>query len=237
MDLQLKLYPQKDDFLWKYTGTDKYKMHFRDIFLRVTQIALDPDVRSTLEQNLAVAPAIYPYFQSGIKALNLSAGLCSFTFENVFTGDVPSTLILGMVDSSAFEGNTGQNPYYFKHNQLDSVGLQVDGQYVPGPPQRLNFDGAIVGNNVNMFLRTFDIFGKRINTGLSRAQFTRGATLLCFDLSSSDSGGDGTLPVHTRGNLKIAGTFSVPLAQNTTLVVYARFLKTIAVDKDRAVTV
>ena len=142
VDMQLKFFPQKDDFVLKYAlgnGGSRYKIRIHDIFLRMTRVQLEASLHATLEQTLSSHPALYPFLQTRVKALNLPTGVRSFAFEDVFTGDVPSVLIAALVNASAFEGHVEKNPFNFHHCFMDNIAVQVDGQYVPNPPERLEF--------------------------------------------------------------------------------------------------
>ncbi len=238
VDIQLKLFPQKPEFLLKYDVSNhrRYKVNIADIFLRLHKVQLEPNLHAAVEENLALRPANYPFLQSGVKALNIPSGSRSFAFEDVLTGIIPSVLIFGIVRSDAFQGDHVYNPFNFENHDISSVSVQVDGRFV-GPPEKLEFE-TTQGLDVTAFRQIFDVFGKNINNGLTRRHFTQGTTVFCYRLADGDDAEEGfTLPVHRHGNLKLSGTFNSPLQQNVVLVVYASYPRNVHIDHNRTVFV
>ena len=48
--------------------------------------------------------------------------------ENLFSGDSPSRLVIGMVDNEAFNGSYATNPFNFKHYNRSIMKIYIDGQ-------------------------------------------------------------------------------------------------------------
>ena len=56
-------------------------------------------------------------------------------------------IVLGLVDTDAYNGSYRTNPFFFKHHNLTQVGVCVDEEQIPRKPLFLNFDAA-GGQNV-----------------------------------------------------------------------------------------
>ena len=59
--------------------------------------------------------------------------------EKLFTGQLPSRLVIGCVDNDAFNGNYVKNPINFKHYALSEISLHLDGNSEPVKPLLPNF--------------------------------------------------------------------------------------------------
>ena len=54
--------------------------------------------------------------------------------ENLFLGQLPKRVVIGLVNNIAFSGNEAENPFNFKHFDIDFLALYVDGLQVPSNP-------------------------------------------------------------------------------------------------------
>jgi hypothetical protein len=63
---------------------------------------------------LADGTAMHPYVSTSFKIASLSKGEYSHSESNLFQGDVPSQLIVGLVSSEAFSGNYKKSPFNFQ---------------------------------------------------------------------------------------------------------------------------
>lgn len=84
--------------------------------------------------------AKYPYRQTDIKVFTLPAGQFSASFDDVFQGNIPTKLLVGMNSAQAYSGNLQKNPFYLKHYDTNFIGFYVDGESVPTQPLRMNFE-------------------------------------------------------------------------------------------------
>ena len=57
---------------------------------------------------------MYPYVSTSFKIASLSKGEYSHSESNLFQGDVPSQLIVGLVSSETFSENYKKSPFNFQ---------------------------------------------------------------------------------------------------------------------------
>jgi hypothetical protein len=88
---------------------------------------------------LANGTAMYPYVSTSFKIASLSKGEYSHNERNLFQGDVPSQLIVGLVSSEAFIGNYKKSLFNFQTFDCYLLALYVDGQSYPTKPLQPNF--------------------------------------------------------------------------------------------------
>jgi hypothetical protein len=58
---------------------------------------------------------------------------------NIFQGALPNRIMIGMVNTDAFNGTYTKNPFNFKNYDITTMGLTVSGENLPGKPLQLKF--------------------------------------------------------------------------------------------------
>jgi len=48
--------------------------------------------------------------------------------EKLFSGQLPTRLVIGLVTNQAFSGHAESNPFNFQHFKLNEIALYLDGQ-------------------------------------------------------------------------------------------------------------
>ena len=105
---------------------------------------------------------MYPIRRVDCKVLSIPGGFSSFTPDNLFLGHIPKRLVCVMVDTEAYNGTYGSNPYNFKHHNLTQVGVYVDGEQIPQKPLFLKFSEAGGQNFIAGFQSLFFWNGKTL---------------------------------------------------------------------------
>lgn len=105
--------------------------------------------------------------------------------DDVFQGDIPESLVVGLVSSRAYSGDYTLNPYNFQHFNCYFAAFYVDGKSVPTNPIEPNYSK---GTYISAYLSLFS--GKGTNTtahpfSLSREDYARGYCLYMFDVNST----------------------------------------------------
>ena len=165
-------------------------------------------------------PLRYPIERSTMKSFNVPKNNASMYIANMFSGILPKTIIIGMVENEAFYGKQQKNPYNFQHLNIKSANLRVNGESVPSEPIAPDF-------NRDLFLREYIDFYRNIGIDLSDQtgnmitplQYKGGSYFMAFDLS-----GEQCNQMHRHktavGNIDFEGFFQVPLEKTITLIVY-----------------
>ena len=121
--------------------------------------------------------------------IHLQQGQPSFTHDNLFLGQLPKRIVMGLVDSRALNGDISLNPYNFQHCNLNYLAVYLDRQQVPWAPLQPSFSGSsYIRAFYTQFNRGDGISSDTGNT-IGREQFVNGHAQYCFgltpDLSSS----------------------------------------------------
>ena len=73
------------------------------------------------------------------KTYAVTKGSLTANHQNVFMGQIPKIIIVGMVRSESFNGAVKTNPFYFEHNSIDFIALHVNGEQFPSKAFKPDF--------------------------------------------------------------------------------------------------
>lgn len=238
VNLRVKLNRAKNSFCLLSSGTNpNFKVTITEAILYVRKVKVAPSI--TLEHAAALkhATAKYPIRRVDCKVLTIPRGFGSFNPDNIFLGRIPKRIVLGLVDTEAFNGSYTANPFNFKHHNLTQVGVYVDGEQIPRKPLSLKFDNAGGQNAIAGFQSLFSGIGKLSQDAgnqISRGDYGSGYTLFCFDLTPDQCTGD-HFELIKPGNLRVELHFAEPLANTVNLIIYAESESLIEIDSNRNV--
>ena len=237
IDLKVKLTPAKAAFCLISTDPQgDYKVSITHATLLVRRVKVSPSVSLSHARALGMGTARYPLNRVEVKAFSIPAGTMSYSKDNLFLGQLPQRLVVGLVDNDAYNGILNKNGFNFKNMNLNYLGLTVDGQHVPdSKPLTPKFTVAGGQSYVQAYQTLFAGLNKMYqDTGhfISRDDYPNGYTLYCFDLSPDLNQGD-HLNLIKKGNLRLEMRFGQALPQTVMVIVYGQFQNILEVDKQR----
>ena len=238
VNLRLKLNRAKNSFCLVSSAVNpQFKVVITQAILYVRKVKVAPTISLGHAAALKQATAKYPIRRIECKVLSIPGGFPTSTPDNIFLGQIPKRIVLGLVDSEAYNGSYGTNPFDFKHHNLTQVGVYVDGEQIPRKPLFLKFDEAGGQNFIAGFQSLFSGIGKLSqDTGnqVTRSDYGQGYTLFAFDLTPDHCPGD-HFELIKQGNLRVELHFAQPLANTVNLIIYAEFQNVIEIDANRNV--
>ena len=96
--VSLRLYQSEDSFrIQSADNKEKYKIQLEDVSVLGCYITLDPQVVRAHSKSLESQDAIYPYFSTQMKSFAVQAGQYSVSLGDIYSGVVPSKVLVGMV--------------------------------------------------------------------------------------------------------------------------------------------
>ena len=235
VQLSIKLFPASDAFCLMSTHSDTYTADIVDAKLKVCTVKVSPNIVVSHNAALSRSPALYPFHKSEIKAYSIPAGLLTWSIDDLFLGNVPDRVIVGLTDSLGFSGSVSKNPFNFHHINLSYMGFYVDGTSQPTHPFTPDYKTKAY---VTPYLSLFQGCGKYMkNEGnyISREDYPKGYALYVFDLTSNHSEEVDTLS--RKGQTRLSIQFFEALAATTTVIVYAKFPAMLQIDQSRNVLV
>ena len=247
LDLKVVLNRSYNEFclMDKNTGNGKINpsVELTDVILKIRKVKVDQAIRDSTEVLLKQTPAIYPIRRVVCKALSIAPGLPNVRQDNIFSGLVPTSFVFGLVDSNAYTGEYGKNPFNFKHYDVSTITLSVNGEEIPFKQLRLKFPTtANVRDKSVDFLQAYNTLfsgtGKMFsNMGLdiTRDEYPNGFTLFAFDLTPDMCNTADYFNTVQRGTLSVDITFEKDTPEAISMVCYSDFENIIRIDSERNV--
>ena len=224
------------------------KVKLTDVILKIRKVKVDQAVSDGIERMLKQTPALYPIRRVECKILTVPENLPTTRQDNIFSGIIPKTFVVGLVKVNAANGTYGTNPYNFAHFGVTSVSLTANGEEIPfkqltlkypkaengiintagGEDAELNFDEAYN----TLFSGTGKIYS---NAGLdiTRDDYPGGYTLYAFDLTPDMCKSSDYFNTVQRGCLSLALTFEPASKHPLAMVCYGDFENVIRIDAER----
>jgi hypothetical protein len=224
--LSLKFWPSKNPF--RLLSSDEnagYKVEIVEASFKLCVQKPNPAVLMAHAKMFKSGPAIYPYIRSDLKIASIPTGQFSYTAEDMFQGEVPSQLILGLVSSASYTGDYKRSPFDFKPFDCNFVALYVDGHSVPARPLQPNF----AHNTYVEAYRTLDTF--RRNTTISREDYkSEGYTLYVLNIDQHVD-----FNTKRKGHCRLELRFTTALPESVTLLMYGKFPNFLHIDESRSI--
>ena len=222
------------------------KVQLSDVVLKVRKVKVDQSVSDGVERMLKQTPALYPIRRVECKILTIPANLPNVRQDNIFSGIIPNSFVVGLVHVDATTGEYDKNPYNFQHFGVTSVSLTANGQEIPfklltlkypkdpagkidpANDTELDFDEAYN----TLFSGTGKIYS---NTGLdiTREDYPGGYALYAFDLTPDMCKSADYFNTVQRGSLTLALTFGESKDHAIGMVCYGDFENIIRIDSER----
>ncbi|XP_072041316.1 uncharacterized protein F54H12.2-like [Amphiura filiformis] len=244
VELKLKLHRSKNAFCLLRANDDdldaqpEYKVQIMDATLLVRSAKLNPTLMMQHAKELERGvTAKYPIRRVDVKSFSIPQGNLSFVRESLFTGQLPRSIVFGMVDNTAYNGTYPRNPYHFKHFDLNYAALHCNGETIPWKPLRLRFDTPNAKDHIMAYQTLFqgtNILHKDHGVPIDREEFADGYSLFAFDLSPDASDGAHLNPIQT-GSIRLELQFQNPLPNTVNLIVYAEWDSMVEINKSRHV--
>ena len=238
VNLRIKLNRAKNVFcLVSSAAGANFKVVITEAILFVRRVKVASSIILGHAAGLKHSSAKYPIRRIDCKVLSIPRGFSSFNPDNIFLGQIPKRIVLGLVDTEAYNGSYRTNPFNFNHHNLTQVGVYVDGEQIPRKPLFLKFDTAGGQNVIAGYQSLFSGIGRLsqdMGNQINRSDYGSGYTLFAFDLTPDHCPGD-HFELIKQGNLRLELHFSEALANTVNLIVYAEFQNVIEVDANRNV--
>jgi hypothetical protein len=99
----------------------------------------------------------FGYLTCNVDYIRQVYGYLDVSHEKLFTGQLPSRLVIGCVDNTSFKGDVSKNPFNFKHFSLSEIMAYLDGQQHGIKPLTSN---SAKGQYISSFVNLFSGIGK-----------------------------------------------------------------------------
>ena len=117
--LILIYFESSNDFRLIRSGNKNYKLKITSAILKACFVSLHPSMIVAHNEALKIIPSLYPFRYSDIKSFSVAGGSLTFTTNNIFHGELPSKIIIGLVSNSAYSGDYNKNSFNFMNIRLN----------------------------------------------------------------------------------------------------------------------
>ena len=249
MDLKVVLNRSTDAFSLMEIGNStpiEPRVQLTDVVLKVRKVKVDQSVSDGVERMLKQTPALYPIRRVECKILTIPANLPNVRQDNIFSGIIPNSFVVGLVHVDASTGEYDKNPYNFAHFGVTSVSLTANGQEIPfklltlkypdnkkgkidpAKDTELDFDEAYN----TLFSGTGKIYSN-VGLDITREDYPGGYALYAFDLTPDMCKSADYFNTVQRGSLTLALTFGESHDHAIGMVCYGDFENIIRIDAER----
>ena len=139
VEMNFELHFNSPDFYTWASLNDGTKAYVRlreqdvDITLHLCRLSLNPDIYSSLEGERKFRKEVvkYPVVRDQIRSFTFNGATTVWTQDNLFLNRVPQRMIVGILDSMAFNGNKEKYPFAFQSKGVTSVRQFIEGEEYP----------------------------------------------------------------------------------------------------------
>jgi hypothetical protein len=234
VNTKIKLTRSKDAFCLMASGDQAFKVKIMSAALFVRKVKISPSVYLAHAKTLETGLAKYPIRRVICKTFTIPSGYLDISQEKLFSGQLPSRLIIGCVDNRAYNGDLARNPFNFQHFSVREISVFLDGQQHGIKPLTQDYGS---GQYVPAFMSLFSGTGKDNRdegNDISRLDFANGYTLYAFDLSPDLADND-HFNLSRQGTVRVDMKFATALEHTVTVIAYAEFENIIEIDRNRNV--
>ena len=233
ISLKLRFHQQKDSYML-LAAANNYRIKILEAVLLVRKVKASPGVQLGHVDAMMKATAKFPVTRKECKVLAVPRGFQTFIKDNIFLGQLPKRVVVGMVDNDAFAGTFAKNPYNFKHFNANFIQMYADGEPILNRALRPNIvDNKYLDSYYTLF-KGFDKLSGEKSSIIKREDWPRGYSLFAFDLTP-DYDDDDHYPLIRHGNLRLEINFNTALASTINIIVYAEFDNIIEISSNRTV--
>jgi hypothetical protein len=234
VNARIKLSRSKDSFCLMSGEAEQYRVKIVSAVMRIRKVKISPSIYLAHAKTLENGTAKYPIKRVICKTFTVPAGYLDFVQEKLFSGQLPTRLIIACVDNKAFNGDFKLNPFNFQHYNASELSIYLDGQQHAIKPLVMDFEKQLY---VNAYMSTFSGCRKENQdegNWIERSEYAGGYTLYVFDLTPDLSEGD-TFNLTRTGGVRIGMKFSKALEKTITVIAFAEFENIIEIDRNRSV--
>ena len=239
--MRVTLHRNPDGFCLMKSAGD-YKLTITDMTLKIPLVKLSEAMRQSLETVLVKSPAIYPITRTIMQTHMIPTGTTSFNIPGLFRGNLPHTIILGMVPNANRRDDLGKNPFDFADNQLTKLVCYKNSEPV-GYNNGLQMDFEVGHRKFTEgYFNLINGLGK-YNSGLRvtpygfRAGYAFFPFKIAVPVTADGQESDVNTSILNQGVLDVHMTFGVQTAANIDVIVYAQYNSQITIDNAREVRV
>lgn len=222
-ELRIRLHRADPDFsLFGRTDNQKYAISIDTAVLMIRHCTIAPHIALAHTTALSTKNIKYPVRRVEMKFFTKGSGRGDLTETNLVNGQIPRRIVIGFVETEAFNGNIKKNPFNFQHFKTNKVVLRLNGMPVPFEELEMDFDNDCYYQGYLSLLQGTGKLHEDQGFSISPAQYKNGYSLFAFDLTS-DMSTCGTFDLATEGKLSLDIKLHSASQKSVTIVAYMEY--------------
>ena len=243
VDMKIRLTRSKAAFYLRAdadaAATSPY-FNIDEIYLYIRRVKLNNEVFLNIDKYLSSETAKYSLDRVETKILTVEPGISNKQFDNLFLGNLPRRVIVGLLNHAGSDGVYDTNPLQFDAYDLRSINAFVNGMPV-GKEYECKFEATTATAQTRCARAYASLYNVATPAGMGHGisiddYANNGYTLFCFDLSpdANPDGCDYLNPIQT-GAFSMRMTFGTQTPRALNLFIYAEHSGLIEIDKTRSI--
>jgi hypothetical protein len=237
--ISFKFYPARNNFsLLTPDGDDRYYVDLIDVVLKVEHIIPNPQILTAVEKMLQDRPAEYEFTCSDIRSFSVPAGVYKWEIDTLYpSSEIPDELIVGFVDSEAFQGSTDRNAFNFDHFNLSYISFNIENLPVNAQVYEPNYSELQFTSEYLALFSDSDVNGdiRRDRGVVSWSDFAGGYALYRFKITNGLQ--KDFVATAKTGQSRLMFKFNESLKRSITAICYGRRAHTLQIDQSRNISI
>jgi hypothetical protein len=206
-----------------------YKIVLEEAIWMIKRHSIHPQVLAEHQNLLNTRRFNFPFVNNEVRSFLIQSGSLSVISETIFSGIIPSFCVIGLVSSTAFNGDIKSNPFGFKPYQLAAITLTCDGQSVLFRQINFDIDNGIYLQRYNTLISLLP--HKELGSIITRENYTINRFLIALDLVPSHNSNRFYISKH--GQIKVELRFKSATTESLMCIILGSFQNNIQIDRDR----
>ena len=201
---------------------------------------LNPSVYRELMNDMGSGKRVvsYPTVRSEIRTYNIQQNTRHYEINNPFQSTLPNLVVIGLVKSTAFNGNNDEYPFSFKHYNLSSIKQVVRGETYPYEALELKHDDDSKDmRGYRQFLQATGSLCKSPGNMVQADDWghSHDCTLFVYENAANGCLNSPVLNPKLAGGLRLVLNFGDDQGDHVTVIVYAEFENLMEIDSNKTV--
>lgn len=219
-------------------GTN-FNFEITKVEMWVHKITVDSDFGLGVEQVMNENHSIeYILSDPRVDVHQIPSGVPSFHKDHITYGHLPRRLLIGFLETEAFNGASKKNPFNFKHFDVKKISLFKDGMEFPRPPIICDMTDKKYTEAYYHLLSTFHANETPFAMDISETDLENGFFFAAWEFSPDQMGGDLPAMLINEGtNIHLTVEFGTNLPSPVSMIVYYELDMRVSINQYRQVTV
>ena len=233
-ELFLEFERGKDNWCFITEAALDIKINIVDFKLQVQYLFPTPTFEATLNRQIATHKFFYNFTRNVMRTHQLYTGATNCSWNNIFLGQLPRSVYFIFLDKNQISSSQPHDPQIWLSYKISSASVNINGYRHPANSLKYDIANKDTYNGYRWFLDNIGLQTSNDDVGITLDQYYTSRFMIPFDLSPRADNGC-IMHKATTGSLNFTCTFAEATTIPLTVVCYAVFDNTVAVDPKRNV--